>query len=172
MVDQISHINEKAVFLKAKQLILVAKGLKNPLWREYFFPLDFSMNLVFRATSRLRADIFTITVHKRAQIKQGNHKVTFTCAQSSLTHTFIVRHTVLEFILSSLRQEGQGSMTELKETKSVMRGRETRAQVERDGICTHVSSVESRQSQRQSTESMLCCASSLPETVFSSPNRK
>ena len=111
---------------------------------ESVFPLDFSMNLVFRATSRLRADIFTITLHKRAQIKQGSRKVTFACAQSSLSHTFIVRHTVLEFILSSLRWEGQRCMRELKETEDVLRERETGELVRRGGICTQVSPVGSR----------------------------
>ena len=43
-------------------------------------------------------------------------------------------------------------MTELKETKGVMRERETREPVRRDGICTQVSSVGSQQVGDPNTE--------------------
>lgn len=39
MVEQLSHITEKAIFLKAKLLILVPQGLKNPFGGEHYFPI-------------------------------------------------------------------------------------------------------------------------------------
>lgn len=94
----------KGHFSQGKRADFSSARPEKTLYREStIFPSGLSMNLVFRTTPRRRTDIFTIAVHKGHRSSSVGCKGTFSCAQTSLSPTFAVSHTLLEFILSSLR---------------------------------------------------------------------